>query len=278
MVTTPTLPRVLWTTTRHHTSLRIRSAINQHLSSGPQPQTEVGIKHLKESITNSLSAALSFAKRLALTSASSTPGPAIQDTIKNVLEELITPTVFLPPGLWPLADGVPELIPTFVVKEDWQREGLIESIVEKAMEDAMKIGKDRGVSFGPPAGTAASLSSNALPQLHEFQRIIDQLADPTLSQQHSSLIDIRNDLEAASLRWEDNKHNLDAIDKTREALLGSLLPKSVKMVVLYRKMLGLCDELRKGELVKKEKADEEKRFLGEVDRAVEILERLGLGE
>ena len=173
---------------------------------------------------------------------------------------------------------MPALIPTFVVKDDWQREGLIEGIVEKAMENAIMRAKDRGVTFEVPTGTAAPPSSDALPQLQELQQVIDQIVDPTLCQQHSSLMDIRNDLEAASLHWEDNEHNLDAIDKTREALLGSLLPKSVKMMVLYRKMLGLCDELRKGELVKKGKADEERKVLGEVDRAVEILERLGLGE
>ena len=277
MDASPVLLKILKDTIRDHTSLCIRSAIREHLASGPQPQTEIGIKRLKESITNSLSAAFSFAKRLAVKPVSATPDPAYEDTIKDVLDELIFPTAVLTPELWPLDDGVPALIPTFVVRKSWQREGLIEGIVGKAMEDVTRKGKDRGVSFGEPTGTTPS-SSNTLPQLQEFQRIIDQLADPTLSEQHSFLMDIRNELEAASIRWKDNEHNLDSIDQVRDVLVGHMLPKGVKMVVLYRKMLGLCDELRAGELVKKGKADEEKRFLGEVDRAVEILERLGLGE
>jgi hypothetical protein len=137
---------------------------------------------------------------------------------------------------------------------------------------------DPTVSDNPTPSPANSSHYRVPDQLEDLQIEIDQLALPTLSTQTSSVTQIRYDLETTSLNWHEKAYNLDVVDGVRDEVRNVLLPKAVNMLAVYRRMLGLCNQLWNEELAKKGKANEEKVFLGDVDQAIGALESLGLGD
>jgi hypothetical protein len=68
-------------------------------------------------------------------------------------------------------------------------------------------------------------------------------------------------------REKDSDYSIETV---RRMPRGELLPRMVKMVGVYGKLLGCCDkeeEEEKGE-------EEKKRFLGNLDDAIGVMERL----
>jgi exonuclease VII large subunit len=187
---------------------------------------------------------------------------------------------------------VPKLIANRTLIHDmqeYQRRRWVEARVEKAIKKVMQTDDQKASAFAiaHPITTPTPIPAEALYKLQEMQRIIDQLVAPALSDQRVSLESVRTVLETTNVHWEKNDHNMDALDKVQETLRGELLHMSLKVVVLYRKMMRTVEELKVMEVLKKvwafdqdmrpgTKVKKEKMLMIELDRAVDILEGLTL--
>jgi hypothetical protein len=72
-------------------------------------------------------------------------------------------------------------------------------------------------------------------------------------------------------REKDSDYSIETV---RRMPRGELLPRMVKMVGVYGKLLGCCDKEEEEEEEKGEEEKKKKRFLGNLDDAIGVMERL----
>jgi hypothetical protein len=158
-----------------------------------------------------------------------------------------------------------------------QKRGVKES-VERAIKRVMQADRQPVTTTALAQSITPTTSSPAETphKLQELQRLVKQLIIPALKDQCASLEQLRVVLETTSLHWEKNDHNMDALDKVQENLRAELLLRSLKVIVLYRRMMRTVEELRKMEVMDKGMIEKERMSMIELDRAVDILEGLAL--
>jgi hypothetical protein len=171
--------------------------------------------------------------------------PYFQQTVDTALKKLDLMTL-LGPDFY---DGRIQASDTwFGLKSPDEKLNFVDEVVKDAMDSITP----------PPSDAEMEIIGFSI-----LQRDIDQLATPGLDAQAEQLANIRHQLEGLiALGGEKDSHY--HIRNVRVVLRGELLPRAVKMVGVYRKLLEGCNEVY----------GEEKKFLESLDEAIWIMERL----
>lgn len=127
-----------------------------------------------------------------------------------------------------------------------------------------------------------SSSDDRNQQLQRMLFLIDKLIHPAMNTQDFAIRQIRIDLERANLAWEREKLIADALKLTQDTLKWEVLHKAVKLVACYQRLLEMCGDLLKDEILVKEKVEEkveeEARYMEQLDEAVRMLDRIEIAE
>ena len=83
------------------------------------------------------------------------------------------------------------------------------------------------------------------------------------------------ELENENLHWAQNEHKADTLDFIQDTLTRRVFHTATTVFVLYRRLMH-SSQLLKRELRRNDKTQKKTKLMSELDRAVEILERLGL--
>jgi hypothetical protein len=218
------------------TTAALSSLIEQALFRHPQPSGSDLRQVTHEKMTNTISQALNYAHRLgrALTHVS------VQAEMRALLGEFDTQRLA---ARWtPTSPSTGKL--------NQQQKRWVEEKVEQAIKRVMRQQyQGRPTQRRRPINTATPSRTQTREKLQEMQRLIDELITPALTDQRAALDDVRAGLQTVYLHWEINNHTMALLDKVQGELREELLRKSLEVVVLYRKVMRVVQELRSTEIV-----------------------------